>query len=255
MPYITPVVLLTQQWGLNTGIDGSNGTRVYINAASSSGTPVELPVLGDIWSPSYPGLKVRDIAYSYAGDDPSCDVRKYVVSYSTASYPDEAELPTTIEMSANFQTYADTLDESVGTKHWIWPSDDVRATDIKNRKREITSTITVHKYVTAVNLNAYFALSSARTGKINIAATTINGIAVDTGCALYIGFSASQDNDSLGDNRWLVQLKFVVKNVTGVAGADGWNYIYRPSTNSYEKVTFGVGGNNVYETTTFAALL
>lgn len=254
------VVGVVSSWEVVQNVDSWTGTREYVDAAVLPAiTPEDLPEIGDSWDLTWIGLRVNSIRMFYLGDDPTCG-KKYTVNYSTLPIESDTstDYPTTIELSADYQTYSDSKEEYTGTNHWVWP-DGKRASELKFRKREITSTIVVHRFVYDSNLNDFMAASTACSGLVNVAATDINDINVGIGQALYLGSSASETRTESGSKKWLVQLKFAVKAVSLTAGTApsltsgyGWNYVYRPAKNTYEKVTFG--GDPLYNSTSFAAL-
>jgi hypothetical protein len=235
----TSVILLRTNWNKTSTGEATTGTKTFIEASYFPLlTPVDLPELGDSWDDTLIGLKAIGISEGLISEN--CEVKIWTVNYSTTPstgiiIPPGELVPSSIEMSANYQTYTSNKKESY---KWIWP-DGVVAEDLKLRKREVTTTMVIHRSIYGETLNDFLLLSAGKVGKINSADTTINGVAFGKELVQYIGCSASETQTESGTKKWLVQLKFVMLIVGTVGGTSvGWQYAYRPDKNTYERPKF-----------------
>jgi hypothetical protein len=255
-----PVVLLVEGYQAPVrSLDSYVATRVYIDQAAFSTPPtaVELPVIGDSWDVIYLGLRVISITPSIVS--PGCDtINKYIVEYSTGSQQleEDEQYPVTIQQSAEYVTYSDSEQEKSGTGHWSWPDGDP-ATDLKIRKREVTTTVTITRKIRASTYESFLKFSSKLVGKVNTDAnfaTSTTGITFPLRSVLYTGHTSSQTEDIDGRKIWQIQMTFILKDPGGGWADDGWNKAYRPSTNTYAIPTFSIDGSKLYEAAEFKDL-
>lgn len=249
-PQVVPVI---QSWNIQFSIGNITGTRVYVDAAARTDlVSVDLPNLYDSWDANHPTLKLRTIDVKYLNDG-GCSYKVYTLSYSAnaissvAPDTEEESFPTTVNQSAEYQTFSDNK-ASTGN-HWVWPDGD-RALDLKIRKREITTTFNIHRRFVDSDLGAFIKASSERLGKVNDGTFFF----IPSELCLYTGANLTQSRDASGDNQWDATLSFVIKDIDGQWQANnGWQKVFRVETNQYEEPTNN--GDKLYDTTTFTSLL
>lgn len=253
MPTTISVVLITANNNVNINKDGSSATRIYVNAAIlPDKTPTFLPEISDSYADDWTELRVISVIQTYIDNDPNCGLQ-YEVQYSSVvdDTPDtyeERQIPRTIDMSSEYQTYRKTGIED--GKWFVWDSDDEPCNDFILKKREVISNFTVHRRIYADSIQTWTKVLADRVGLVN----SSEFYRVPQGSCMFLGASMTQYLDNKGRERWRASMKFSMKVVDdNWELSDAWLKVWRPEKNTYEKPT--CDGRELYEKVDFNVLI
>jgi len=241
---------LVEGFSLSLNEDGQSGTRRFIDAtATTQGTEVALPSLGDAWDDNYPNLLLTNIRIAYINNNDLCPF-VYECTYSarpdsTSTFADEEDLPTSISSGVEFIS----LQTKSGS--WTWESDGTKLADT-SAIFKTTSVTNISMRRTIKDLKEFATGSIALNGCLN----DLPWFGFARGTVMYMGFDAEETRTPhLNSRRWNITLKFSVRQVIAYDnGTEGWNYILREDTGKFDSPIVGTPGTYLYEYTDFAVL-
>jgi len=263
------VVKLTKGWSFEISVNGTVGTRTYVEADALPGlTPEDLPELGDAWgtTDTEENCTLKRITIRYL-DEKKC-FRTYECSYDSTAYDPsqvntnssgtptttaEEDLPLSIENGGEVVAWEPP--KNIDTHHWS--SDGASVKQPLFRLVSLT-TIRMQRAVYSASLADFLAISVATAGKVNEG--TFAGLAAGT--VLYTGCNANLFRNTNGKNYWKIDLMFSVRNVPDPQGSidgfsDGWNWQLRDDTGLFDAPyqVDSVGPTGLYEKADFGDLI
>jgi len=207
-----------------------SGTRVFVEPFEGADTQA-LPNLGDPWDTEYPEVTAKEIIMGYLENNPACP-KTWTVNYDGSPwvYSSEAldanELLVNIDTSGEFKIWS----YLAGTMFWASDSSQIKNGEQFNRHIAL-QTIKVNRVIK--DIEAWNSTCLLHTNTLN------NGsfFGFSAGMVKFAGARTQQYTDMFGHKSWKAELIFDVKNVNNVGGGgeNGWNYVWRKDTMSFDR--------------------
>lgn len=247
------VYLLTERWGFQTGIAGLSGTRTYLDTTADLGvSKVGLPKLGDAWDSDNTNITLKNIEVNLLSDRDTCG-KKYFCTYDgqpfgqTATPLSDDDVPRSVEVGGEYLTW---VEPSSGS--FYFKSDNVKVEQAMARQVSF-SNFRMYRVISNSFIDDYMVTVMGMVNKLN----DTSFVGFPSEMVMFTGANMTEFKNRIGALRWRVELNFSARSVTRnfTNGNDGWNYILRDSTGTWDKPVIGIAGTEgIYPTANFKLL-